>query len=65
MATHTMAKIAKAEEAAEKAGLMGEWIEITWIMDLINQVYGFPPEEQATRVRSIDGVYRVAKACYS
>lgn len=65
MTQHTLAKIQKAEQAAEAAGLMGEWIDATWIFDIIDQVYGGEPEKRPVRVRSIDGVYRVAKACYS
>ena len=65
MTQHTIAKIQKAEEAAERAGLYGELIDIGWIMDIINQVYGGEPEERTVKVRSIDGVLRVLEACYS
>lgn len=65
MTQHTIAKIQKAEAAAEAAGMMGEWVDASWIFDAIDQVYGGEPEKRPIRVRSIDGVVRVAEACYS
>lgn len=65
MTKHALAKIQKAEQAAEAAGLMGGWLDITEWMNIINEVYGAPPEERPVKVRSIDQVEKVLLACYS
>lgn len=65
MTQHTIAKIQKAEQAAEAAGLMGEWIDITDWVNILNEVYGAPQEERPVKVRSIDQVEKVLLACYS
>lgn len=65
MTQHTIAKIQKAEAAAQAAGLMGEWVDITDWLNILRDIYGEPREKRPVRVRSIDGIIKVLKACYS
>ena len=65
MTKHALAKIQKAEQAAEADGRMGEWIDITEWMNILNEVYGAPQEERPVKVRSIDQVEKVLLACNS
>jgi hypothetical protein len=62
---HTLAKINKLEQAANDAGLLGEWQDISFLNDILSEVYGGEPETKPVRVRSTKGINMVLDACYS
>lgn len=66
MTGHATAKIDRVEKAATDAGLIGAcWTDITWVMDIVNDVYGTPRETRPVLVRHDLGVVkRVLSACY-
>ena len=59
------AKINKLEQAADDAGLLGEWVDISFLNDIIAEVYGGEPETKPVKVRSTKGITMVLEACYS
>lgn len=59
------AKINKLEQSANDAGLLGEWVDISFLNDIIAEVYGGEPETKPVRVRSTKGINMVLDACYS
>ena len=59
------AKINKLEQAADDAGLLGEWVDISFLNDIIAEVYGGEAETKPVKVRSIKGITMVLDACYS
>ena len=65
MTEHMTAKINKLEQAADDAGLLGEWIDISFLNQILAEVYGGEPETKPVKVRDWHDVLRVLDACYS
>lgn len=67
MTGHATAKIDRIEKAATDAGLIGaSWTDITWVMDIVHDVYGTPKETRPVLVfHDLGVVERVALTCYS
>jgi hypothetical protein len=62
MTEHTMARIQRVEQAADNAGYFGEWTDISFLNDIIAEVYGGEPETKPVKVRDFSGVLRVLQS---
>lgn len=66
MTGHAIAKIDRIEKAATDAGLIGgAWTDITWALDIVNDVYGLPKEAKPVMVRhDMSTMERALFMCY-